>query len=302
MEKHTMKNRLGLHANVWVAGWSEDEASRAIDKTAEFGFDLIEISAMDILSINVDHTSTKLEQAGIGVTMSLGLDAERDISSTDTARVKAGERHLTDVVAIARDLGATHVSGILYSAFQKYAEPATAKGVASSIEVMVRVAERAAASGITLGMEVVNRYESNVLNTAAQGVEYCRRVGAANVKVHLDVYHMHIEEADAVAAIQATGDYLGYFHTGESHRGYMGTGSIDLKSIFRALARVGYEGPITYESFSSKVVGQPLTGILGIWRETWEDGDDLVRHAKMYTQAQMIAAANAVSRVASLPG
>lgn len=297
-----MKNRLGLHANVWVAGWSEDEASRAIDKTAEFGFDLIEISAMDLLAINVDHTQKKLEQAGIGVTMSLGLDAQKDISSTDAARVKAGEQHLGDVVAIARDLGAAHVSGILYSAFQKYAEPATAGGVASSIDVMARVAERAAASGIILGMEVVNRYESNILNTAAQGVEYCRRVGAANVKVHLDVYHMHIEEADAVAAIHATGDYLGYFHTGESHRGYMGTGSIDLKSIFRALVRIGYEGPITYESFSSRVVGQPLTGILGIWRETWEDGDDLVRHAKMYTQAQMIAAENAVSRVASLPG
>jgi D-psicose/D-tagatose/L-ribulose 3-epimerase len=296
-----MKNRLGLHANVWVAGWSEAEAARAIDKTAEFGFDLIEISAMDLLKINVDDTRKRLDKAGIGVTMSLGLDAQRDISSADPARVAAGEAHLTNVVGIARDLGATHVCGILYSAFQKYDQPPTAAGVASSIAVMARVAEKAAASGITLGMEVVNRYETNILNTAAQGVEYCRRVGAPNVKVHLDVYHMNIEEADAVAAIQATGDYLGYFHTGESHRGYMGTGSIDLKSIFQALARVGYQGPITYESFSSRVVGQPLTGILGIWRETWEDGDDLVHHAKMYTQSQMIAAKNAVSRQASLP-
>jgi sugar phosphate isomerase/epimerase len=111
-----MKNRLGLHANVWVAGWSEREAARAIDKTAEFGFDLIEISAMDLLKINVDDTRRRLEHAGIGVTMSLGLDAQCDISSADPAHIKAGERHLTDVVAIARDLGATHVCGILYSA------------------------------------------------------------------------------------------------------------------------------------------------------------------------------------------
>jgi len=296
-----MKNRLGLHANVWVAGWSETEAARAIDKTAEFGFDLIEISAMELLKINVADTRRRLDKAGIGVTLSLGLDAQRDISSADPLRVAAGEAHLREVIAIARDLGATHVCGILYSAFQKYEQPPTAAGVASSIDVMARIAEKAAASGITLGMEVVNRYETNVLNTAAQGVEYCRRVGAPNVKVHLDVYHMNIEEADAAAAIHAAGDLLGYFHTGESHRGYMGTGSVDLKSIFQALARIGYEGPITYESFSSRVVGQPLTGILGIWRETWEDGDDLVRHARMYTQSQMNAAKYAVSRRNSLP-
>lgn len=296
-----MRNRLGLHANVWVAGWSDEEAIRAIDKTAEKGFDLIEISAMAPHLMNVDLTRRRLEQAGIGVTMSLGLAAEQDISSTDPQRVRAGEAHLMDVVSMARDLGATHVCGILYSAFQKYTEPATAAGVASSIEVMARIAEKAAASDITLGMEVVNRYESNVLNTAAQAIEYCRRVGADNVKVHLDVYHMNIEEADAVAAIHATGDRLGYFHTGESHRGYMGTGSIDLKAIFQALARIDYKGPITYESFSSRVVGQPLSGILGIWRETWEDGDDLVQHAMMYTKSQMIAAHNAVSRSSRLP-
>lgn len=295
-----MNNRLGLHANVWVAGWSEDEAARAIDKTAELGFDLIEAPALDPHALNVDFTRRRLEQAGIGITLSLGLDAQTDISSADPEKMRRGEERLLDVIAVARDLGATHVCGILYSAFQKYFEPPTSAGVAASVEVMARVAETAAASGITLGMEVVNRYETNMINTAAQAVEYCRRVGAPNVKVHLDVYHMNIEEADAVAAIHATGEHLGYFHTGESHRGYMGTGSIDLKSVFAALVRVGYEGPITYESFSSRVVGQPLTGILGIWRETWEDGEDLARHAKIYTEAQMVAARNAVTRMSRL--
>ncbi|PZQ96119.1 MAG: epimerase [Cereibacter sphaeroides] len=295
-----MKNRLGLHANVWVAGWSEDEAARAIDKTAELGFDLIEAPALDPHSLNVAFTRRRLEQAGISIALSLGLDTGTDISSADPEKMKRGEVLLLDAISAARDLGATHVCGILYSAFQKYVEPPTTAGVAASIEVMARVAEKAAASNITLGMEVVNRYETNMINTAAQAVEYCRRVGAPNVKVHLDVYHMNIEEADAVAAIEATGKYLGYFHTGESHRGYMGTGSIDLKSVFTALTRIGYAGPITYESFSSRVVGQPLTGILGIWRETWEDGEDLARHAKIYTEAQLVAARNAVSRVARL--
>jgi D-psicose/D-tagatose/L-ribulose 3-epimerase len=124
-------------------------------------------------------------------------------------------------------------------------------------------------------------------------VELCRRIGAPNVKVHLDVYHMNIEESDIAQAIVETGPYLGYFHTGDSHRGYMGSGSIDLASVFRALVRADYQGPITFESFSSRVVGQPLEGILAIWRNLWDDGHDLASHALMYTKAQMKAAQEA---------
>ena len=140
---------------------------------------------------------------------------------------------------------------------------------------------------------MVNRYESNVLNTASQGVEMCRRIGASNVKVHLDVYHMNIEESDIGQAILDTGGHLGYFHTGDSHRGYMGSGSIDLAGVFRAVVKSGYAGPITFESFSSRVVGQPLEGILGIWRNLWEDSHDLATHALMYTKAQLKAAQEA---------
>jgi sugar phosphate isomerase/epimerase len=108
------------------------------------------------------------------------------------------------------------------------------EGIAGSVDVVRRVGEKAAASGITLGMEVVNRYESNVLNTAAQALEFVKRVSLPNVKVHLDCYHMNIEEADVAEAIQHTGEHLGYFHTGDSHRGYLGSGSIDFSKIFRA--------------------------------------------------------------------
>jgi len=136
----------------------------------------------------------------------------------------------------------------------------------------------------------VNRYETNICNTAAQGVEMCKLVGAPNVKVHLDVYHMNIEESDMASAIIDAAPHIGYFHTGDSHRGYLGSGSIDLQAAFRAIVRAKYDGPITFESFSSRVVGQPLEGILGIWRNLWEDGMDLATHALMYTKAQLKAA------------
>ena len=284
------RNKLGLHGFVWEPGWNRDQCARAIANTSALGFDLIEACALDPSTIDVDFTRRELERAGIGLTFSLGLDADTDISSDDDDKTRRGERKLELILSIARDLGATHICGILYSAFQKYAVPAVPAGVARSIEVIRRVGEKAAASDITLGMEVVNRYETNVINTASQGVEFCRRVGLPNVKVHLDCYHMNIEEADVGAAILETGEHLGYFHTGDSNRGYLGSGSIDFGRVFRALVRSGYAGPITFESFSSKVVGQPLEGILGIWRNLWDDGRDLSAHAKQFTEAHLKAA------------
>lgn len=292
-------NKLGVHALVWAAGWSHDECARAIGQTAELGFDIIEVPALDPSAIDVDFTRKQLEKHGIGATSSLGLDADTDISSGDPEKAKRGQVRLEQAIAMGRDIGATHVCGILHSAFQKYAVPTTAEGVKRAVEVLQRVAETAAKSNIVLGLEVVNRYESNVLNTASQAVEMCKRIGAPNVKVHLDVYHMNIEESDISAAIMETGDYLGYFHTGDSHRGYMGSGSIDLAGVFRALVKADYKGPITFESFSSKVVGQPLEGILGIWRNLWDDGYDLASHALTYTKAQLKAAHESQNRVRS---
>ena len=297
----TVRNKLGVHAFVWTAEWTNQAAARAIALTTETGYDIIEASAMDFDVFDVGFTRRELERSGLGVTMSFGLSTAQDVSSGDPDRVRAGEQHLLRGVSLARDIGATHVCGILYSAFQKYDRPPTAAGISGAIEVVRRVGEKAAESGITLGMEVVNRYESNVLNTAAQAVAFVRRVGLPNVKVHLDCYHMNIEEADVGAAIRATGEHLGYFHTGDSHRGYLGSGSIDFSRVFRALVEIGYQGPITFESFSSRVVGQPLEGILGIWRNLWEDSRDLASHARLYTAAQLKAAQEAVGSQRSQP-
>jgi D-psicose/D-tagatose/L-ribulose 3-epimerase len=291
-------NKLGVHALVWVGGWSHDECERAVAQTAELGFDLIEIPALDPSSIDSAFTRRMLDRYRLGTTLSLGLDASTDISSGDPGREARGEARLMQVLSIARDIGATHVCGILYSAFQKYFEPPTEAGIARSVEVLQRIGEKAAQNGIVIGLEVVNRYESNVLNTAAQAVDFARRIGLPNVKVHLDTYHMNIEEADLESALVDTGAMLGYFHIGESGRGYLGAGNIDFDRIFRGLAKAGYDGPITFESFSSAVVNPQLSGILAIWRNLWEDGADLARHAKGFIEAGLKAAREAHERSA----
>ena len=108
--------------------------------------------------------------------------------------------------------------------------------------------------GVTLGLEICNRYETNVVNTARDCLRLADDIGADNVVIHLDTYHMNIEENDFVTPVRDCGDRLGYVHIGENHRGYLGSGHIDFAAFFGALAEIDYRGPLTFESFSSAVV------------------------------------------------
>ncbi len=278
-------NRIGAHALMWVGGWSEQECRQAIENSRATGYDLIEIPVLDPSSIDVAMTRKVLEEAGLSAACSLGLSFETDISSTDPELVARGERLLHDALAVTRDLGAQYLGGVISSALGKYTDPPSKQGRANSVRVIQGLAKQAAASGITLGLEVVNRYESNLINTAKQALAFIVDVGADNLKVHLDTYHMNIEEADFTTPVLASGDRLGYVHVGESHRGYLGTGTVDFPAFLGALAAINYQGPVTFESFSSAVTTPGLSSTLAIWRNTWTDSLDLARHAREFIDA-----------------
>ena len=93
---------------------------------------------------------------------------------------------------------------------------------------------------------------------------------------------MNIEEDDFVRPFQLVGSRLGYVHIGETHRGYLGSGHLDFTTFFHSLADIGYTGPITFESFSSAVVSPTLSNDLSIWRNLWNDGPALAKHAHAF--------------------
>jgi D-psicose/D-tagatose/L-ribulose 3-epimerase len=283
-------NPIGVHALVWVGGWSEEEARLAIDGTARLGFDLIEIPLLDPGSVDAGMTRRLLEEHDLQATCSLGLEFSTDISSEDPKVVRRGEELLISAVETAADIGSEYLGGVTYSAMGKYLEPPTTVGRRHCIEALGRVAERAGEHGITIGLEAVNRYESNLVNTAQQAVELIEEAGAGNLVVHLDSYHMHIEEGDMSRPVTVCGDRLGYVHLGESHRGYLGTGLVDFPTLFRALARAGYDGPLVFESFSSAVVSERFASALAVWRDLWDDGEDLARQARAFIEQQWAAA------------
>jgi len=280
-------NPLGIHALVWEGGWSADQCERAVAATARLGYDIIEIPAFDPVAMDAAMTRRTCEAHGITPTISLGLSHDTDINSEDPERVAAGREVLFQALEFARGIGAPYLGGVIFGALARYTAPATDAARRNSASVIRELAQEAARDDITIGLEFVNRYESNLLNTAQQTLDFLDLVGEDNATVHADVYHMNIEETDYRTPILACGDRLGYVHVGESHRGYLGTGTIDFPEFFSGLRDIDYAGPITFESFSSAVVDDNLTTTLAIWRDLWVDNDDLAAQARDFIRAGM---------------
>jgi len=171
---------------------------------------------------------------------------------------------------------------LIYCDLGKYPGPASKENQANSVAAMQRLADYAADKGININLEVVNRYETNIMNTGIEGLAFLDEVNRPNAYLHLDTYHMNIEEDGMEKSVLAAKDRLGYVHIGESHRGYLGTGNVDFDKFFAALKKINYSGPITFESFSSEVVDPNLSNTLCVWRNLWKDSDDLAKKALMY--------------------
>ena len=190
-------------------------------------------------------------------------------------------------------IGGRVVAAVIGSAWKRSVPPTDA-GYQNAVSGIEEVAKEARGKGVTLAVEVVNRFESNLLNTAAQAVRFVDAVGEDNLGIHLDTFHMHIEEADAAEAIRACGSRLRYFHVNENHRGYLGAGTIDFAPAFRALANAEYDGVVTFEAFSSSTCSPTVAGNAGIWRSVFEDGEDVARRALDFLKVGMASARRAM--------
>jgi D-psicose/D-tagatose/L-ribulose 3-epimerase len=270
---------IGCHGLVWAGTFDEAMLAAAAERNRRAGFDLLEIPLLDPYAFDIAAAQRVLGAGSLQVSASLGLPEHADISTAEPDKVRAGEALLIKALEVLSDLDSQHLCGVLYGMLKKYPEPATAAGRASSLEVLSRVADRAEALGITMSLEVVNRYESNLFNTVTGALAFLDDLGNPRIRLHVDTYHMNIEECDLFSPVLAAGDRLGYVHIGESHRGYLGSGTVDFDVYFHALSMIGYDGPIVFESFSTAVVDETLSRSLAVWRNLWDDSDDLGAHA-----------------------
>lgn len=285
----SIKKRLefGGHALVWAGDWSAAGARAAISGAARSGYDYVEIALLDPWRVDTAMTRDLLAEYGVRAHASLGLSPTTDVTSTDWAIIAKGDELLRKATDVLHELGGTELCGVLYCSLGKYPGPASEANRANSVAAMQRLCDYAGDKGINVNFEVVNRYETNIMNTGIEGLAFLDEVNRPNAYIHLDTYHMNIEEDGMEKSVIAAGDRLGFVHIGESHRGYLGSGNVDFDTFFKALKKINYQGPITFESFSSAVVDPALSNTLCVWRNLWSDSDDLASTALAFMKERI---------------
>lgn len=264
--------RFGAHAFIWVPDWSRESAERAIREAAEAGLDFVEVPLLRLEDLDVEKTRALLNQYGLGVTCSLALPAQASLPD----HPKAGRAFLLRALETAHRLGSPIVTGVIYGTLGKLSghgpRPDELDTVARTLK---QVAREAASLGMRLGIEPVNRYESYLVNLAQQGLDLIEQIDEPNVFLHLDTYHMNIEEKGFKEPILRAGKLLQYIHLSESDRGTPGSGNVRWDEVFAALASIGYSGDLVMESF---VAHNPdIARATCMWRQVVEDPAILVR-------------------------
>ena len=266
----------GIYYPYWEQEWSAD-CLKYVAKVAGLGFDLIEIAAQPLNGYSPAHLAEirgAAQDNGIGITAGLGPSPLRNLSSPDPAIRKAGRAFFEELLTNLEKLGVRVIGGALHSYWPiDYSKPVDKAGDrARGLEGITSLADFAANCGVTLCLEVLNRFENHVLNTAQEGVDFVREVGKPNVKVHLDTFHMNIEENSFAEAIRTAGTLLGHFHTGENNRRVPGKGLLPWHEIGGALREIGYDGAVVMEPFVR--MGGTVGSDIKVWRDLSEGADE----------------------------
>jgi D-psicose/D-tagatose/L-ribulose 3-epimerase len=264
--------QFGAHAFIWAGEWTPEGAEKVIGGAAEAGLDFVEIPLLHPQSMDVSGTRKLLERYGIGCTCSLGLPKDAHLPFAP----EKAEDFLKRAVDVTAALGSGALSGAIYTHLGTLTrKPPTDEELAEVERVLKRVARYAAEREVSLGIEAINRYETYLINLASQADGMLSRIDEPNVFVHLDTYHMNIEEKGFYDPIVATGERMQYIHLSESDRGTPGTGNVHWDEVFRGLAEIGYDGRLVMESFAA--VNEDIIGATALWRDVVGDPQALIR-------------------------
>ena len=249
--------------------------------------DTIELKAGDFVPLTTEGRAAlrkEIEDAVLSITINgTGLRPERDVSSSDEESHKAGIKHLCHMLDLSKEMGAKLFSGIPYGLWNTRpgadddAIEMKKERRANAIRGLKEVAKHAEEVKVVLCLEIVNRFEQYIANTAEEGIAICEEINNPYCKLLLDTFHMNIEEDYIPDAIRAASDkgYLGYIHIGEANRkipnGEKKT-NIDWKAIAATIKDIGYEGPFIMEPFVLESSSSAKS--ISLWRAI-KDGTDI---------------------------
>lgn len=267
----------------------------ALTRLREIGYRRAVLPPLDPTTTDATSLRAAFDRADVAPVAMLGLAPGQDVGSADADERAAGRAALLAALDLAVDLGADQLNGVPYALFGK---PGTAPDRGTferSARVVGEVADHAAERGVHLTFEVLNRYEEGLVNTAAQAVEYVEASGSSHLGIHLDTFHMAIEETDVAEAVRTALPHLRYLELGQSGRGDLAAGAVDVAGVLSAALALGYAGRVGVESFSRALMPPDVADALAIWRSPYDDGLVLAERAFRLVETAARSAAPVVA-------
>lgn len=278
-----MKIKFGASLLSWITPiWTPEAGKYAIEKTAETGFDLIEILLPNSMEFNSDEVKQQLKDHNLDVVCSLNLPKEAHIAFYP----EVAETLIKQAIDKASGLETNFLGGVLHGGIGVFSgNPLTENETGIIVEVWSKVADYAKEKGVNIGIEPINRYESYVCNTAENVLDLIRKTGRDNLFLHLDTFHMNIEENNFYDPIVSAGKKLKHLHITESHRGMLGEGTVNWEELFKALKEIDFEGNLVLENFSSSIPGMQQK--VSLWQTSPYDAEELAKGSLKFLKGHL---------------
>lgn len=276
-----MPAHIGANAWIWTSPFTttDPEALALLDKAKGMGFETFEFGLEDVAAVDAAKLKERAKATGLRLVVCGAFGPDRDLTHEDASVRDNSLNYITQAIELCEKAGCPTLGGPMYSAVGKrrHVTPdQKQKEWDLAVKGLKEAAKRAADHGVRLGIEPLNRFETDLINTTEQCEKLCNDVGAKNIGFHLDSFHMNIEEKNSYDAIKRAGSRLFHFHTCENDRGAPGSGkNIDWDGIAKGLKEINYDGDAVIESFTPKT--KSIAAAAAIWRQLAKTQDDLAK-------------------------
>jgi D-psicose/D-tagatose/L-ribulose 3-epimerase len=279
--------RIGINTFLFTSPFTT-QSTRLFSKFKDWGFDTVELAVEDPTHIDAALVKRELDKAGLvcgSVCACMGPD--RDLRG-NSQQQKTGLKYMKAVIDQMVVLDCPSLIGPVYSSVGR-ADAVPAKEykqqwrtVAANLKNLCAYAEERKK---VVCLEPLNRFETDFINTCDQAINMIETVGSPALKIHLDTFHMNIEEKDQAAAIRKAGKLLGHFHACGSDRGTPGNDHIDWSPIAKALKAINYKGDVVIESFTTDV--KVIAKAAAIWRRMEPTRDEIATKGVKFLQKML---------------
>ena len=291
----------GVSTWLWTSPFSTASIHELFPKISAMGFDVVEIAVEDPLLIDVGAVQNGLEQHNLKAIICGAFGPTRDLTSTDAAIHRNCFSYIESCLDLCVAVKTNFFCGPMYSAVGK-ARMVSAEQRKVEWDLAVKnlqiVSEMAAVRGLQIALEPLNRFESDLINTAEDVVRLISDINHPAAKIMLDGFHMNIEERDIAKAIVTAGDQLIHVQVSENYRGTPGTGQTRWDAYKNGLLEIDYKGTVTIESFTPE--NKELAGAVCFWHPMADDQDSFATEGLRFLKKWASAEKDTIQHVTSL--